>query len=97
MHRRGRQGVHDHAGPLHRHGHFTAPAGELSGPLTIDARTTYSTTDGLGYVEGSFRVQDSRHDPNRLGGRFTATLKGSQLVGFLTASARGITPACSAT
>ena len=77
------------------HGHytgtatFTAPAGELSGPLTIDARTTYSTTDGLGYVEGSFRVQDSRHDPNRLGGRFTATLKGSQLVGFLTASARG--------
>ena len=68
---------------------FAAPAGELSGPLTIDARTTYSTTDGLGYVEGSFRVQDSRHDPNRLGGRFTATLKGSQLVGFLTASARG--------
>ena len=77
------------------HGHytgtatFTAAAGELSGPLKIDARTTYSTTDGLGYVEGSFRVQDSRHDPNRLGGRFTATLKGSQLVGFLTASARG--------
>ena len=68
---------------------FTAPAAELGGPLTIDARTVYSTTDGLGYVEGSFRVQDSRHDPNRLGGRFTATLKGSQLVGFLTASARG--------
>ena len=60
-----------------------------SGPLTIDARTTYSTTDGLGYVEGSFRVKDDRHDRNRLGGRFTATLKGSQLVGFLTASARG--------
>ena len=60
-----------------------------SGPLTIDARTTYSTTDGLGYVAGSFRVKDGRHDPNRLGGRFTATLKGSQLVGFLTASARG--------
>jgi hypothetical protein len=68
---------------------FAAPAAELSGPLTIDARTTYSTTDGLGYVSGSFRVKDDRHDPNRLGGRFTATLKGSQLVGFLTASARG--------
>ena len=68
---------------------FTAPAGELSGPLTIDARTTYSTTDGLGYVEGSFRVRDDRHDPNRLGGRFSGTLKGNQLVGFLTALARG--------
>ena len=68
---------------------FAAPAGELGGPLTIDARTTYSTSDGLGYVKGSFRVQDDRHDPNRLGGRFTATLKGTQLVGFLTASARG--------
>ena len=68
---------------------FVAPAAELSGPLTIDAHTTYSTTDGLGYVEGSFRVQDGRHDPNRLGGRFTGTLKGTQLVGFLTASARG--------
>ena len=68
---------------------FTAPAGELSGPLTIDARTTYSTTDGLGYVSGSFRVREGRDDRNRLGGRFTATLKGSQLVGFLTASARG--------
>ena len=68
---------------------FTAPAGELSGPLTINARTVYSTTDGLGYVEGSFRVQDDRRDPNRLAGRFSATLKGNQLVGFLTASARG--------
>ena len=68
---------------------FAAPAAELSGPLTIDARTTYSTTDGLGYVSGSFRVRDGRDDRNRLGGRFTATLKGSQLVGFLTASGRG--------
>ena len=33
--------------------------------------------------------QGRRHDPNRLGGQFTATLKGTQLVGFLTASARG--------
>ena len=68
---------------------FAAPAAELGGLLTIDARTTYSTTDGLGYVSGSFRVREGRDDRNRLGGRFTATLKGSQLVGFLTASARG--------
>ena len=65
---------------------FAAPAADLGGPLTIDARTTYSTTDGLGYVEGSFRVKDDRR---RLGGRFTGTLKGSKLVGFLTASSRG--------
>ena len=78
------------------HGRYTGTA-DLHGrrPQSSTARSrstpapTYSTTDGLGYVEGSFRVQDSRHDPNRLGGHFTATLKGSQLVGFLTASARG--------
>src|SRR6188472_1390759 len=68
---------------------FAAPAAELSGALTIEARTTYSTTDGLGYVTGSFRVRDGENDRNRLGGRFTATLKGSQLVGFLDASSRG--------
>ena len=75
-------------------GHYTgtaafltpAAASELNGPLTIDARTVYSTTDGLGYVSGSFRV---RTDPSRLNGHFTATLKGTQLVGFLDASARG--------
>ncbi len=68
---------------------FADPAAELSGALTIEARTTYSTTDGLGYVTGSFRVRDGQDDRNRLGGRFTATLKGSQLVGFLNASSRG--------
>ena len=66
---------------------FAAPAAALGGALKIDARTTYSTTDGLGYVEGSFRVKG---DPGRLlSGRFTGTLKGSQLVGFLSASSRG--------
>jgi len=74
------------------HGHYTgtatfaAPAADLGGALTIDARTTYSTTDGLGYVDGSFRV---KNDPSRLSGRFTGTLKGTQLVGFLTAESRG--------
>jgi hypothetical protein len=65
---------------------FTNPALDLDGPLAIHAKTTYSTTDGLGYVEGSFRVRD---DPTRLNGRFSGTLKGSALVGFLTASSRG--------
>jgi hypothetical protein len=65
---------------------FAAPAAALGGALKIDARTTYSTTDGLGYVEGSFRVRD---DESRLSGRFTGTLKGTQLVGFLSATSRG--------
>jgi len=65
---------------------FTNPATDLDGPLTINAHTTYSTTDGLGYVEGSFRVRD---DATRLSGKFSGTLKGTQLVGFLTAASRG--------
>jgi hypothetical protein len=76
-------------------GHYTGVAGfltpavaaELNGPLTIDARTVFSTTDGLGYVTGSFHVRNDR--PARLNGHFTATLKGTQLVGFLDASSRG--------
>jgi hypothetical protein len=65
---------------------FTTPASELDGSLTIDARTTYSTSDNLGYVEGSFRVKD---DGTRLSGKFSGTLDGTKLVGFLTASSRG--------
>ena len=68
---------------------FAAPAtaAELNGRLTIDARTVYSTTDDLGYVTGSFHVRNDRQ--TRLNGHFTATLKGTQLVGFLDASSRG--------
>jgi hypothetical protein len=68
---------------------FAAPAAaaELNGPLVIDARTVYSTTDGLGYVSGWFHVRNDA--PSRLNGRFTATLKGTQLVGFIDASSRG--------
>ncbi len=65
---------------------FANPATDLDGPLMINAKTTYSTTDGLGWVEGSFRVKD---DPTRLTGRFSGTLKGTSLVGYLTASSRG--------
>jgi hypothetical protein len=65
---------------------FTNPALELDGPLTMDARTTYSTSDSLGYVEGSFRIKD---DDTRVSGRFSATLDGTKLVGFLTGASRG--------
>ena len=58
----------------------------LAGPLTIHARTTFSTSDSLGYVEGSFRVKD---DDSRVSGRFSGTLKGGKLVGFLTGTSRG--------
>lgn len=58
----------------------------LNGPLTIDARTTYSPTDSLGYVEGWFRVKD---DDSRVSGRFSGTLKSGKLVGFLTGASRG--------
>ena len=89
MHRRGRQGVHDHAAATTPVRPTSRPRQQSSsGPLTIDARTTYSTTDGLGYVEGSFRVKDDgTTEPSRR--PVHGTLKGSQLVGFLTASSRG--------
>ena len=75
-----------YTGPL---ADFTNPGGpgnELDGPVSIDAHTTYSTTDGLGYVDGSFRVKD---DDTRLNGKFWGTLRGDQLVGFISASSRG--------
>jgi hypothetical protein len=65
---------------------FANPAADFDGLLTIDARTVYSTTDGLGWVEGSFKV---RNEPSKLYGRFTGTLKGTQLVGWLSATSRG--------
>ena len=71
-------------------GHYTGTSVStnviLAGPLTIHARTTYSTTDALGYVDGSFKVRD---DDSRVSGHFTGTLKAGKLVGFLTAKSRG--------
>ncbi len=86
------------------HGHytgtatFTAPAEELGGPLTIDARTTYSTTDGLGYVEGSFRVRDDRHDPNHARRPVHRHAQGHPARGLPRRRRRvAVMPACSAT
>lgn len=65
---------------------FGNPAADLDGPLTIHARTVFSTSDGLGYVTGSFRVKD---DDTRFAGAFSGTLKGDKLVGFLAGVSRG--------
>lgn len=58
----------------------------LAGSLAIHARTTYNTTDKLGYVEGSFKIKD---DDSRVKGKFSGTIKDGQLVGFLTGKSRG--------
>ena len=65
---------------------FTNPATDLDGALTIHARTTYSTTDRLGYVDGSFRIKDG---DSRVNGKFWGTLSGDKLVGFLAGESRG--------
>lgn len=58
----------------------------LAGSLAIHARTTYNTTDKLGYVEGSFKIKD---DDSRVKGKFSGTIKDGQLVGFLTGKSHG--------
>ena len=72
-------------------GHYTgtmafSPVPDLNGTLRIHAKTTYSTTDSLGYVEGSFRVKDG---DSRVSGKLYGTLNGTDFVGFLTGKARG--------
>jgi hypothetical protein len=60
---------------------FSNPSSDLDGPLSINARTVYSTSDNLGYVDGTFRVKDG---DSRVSGRFSGTLDSSHnLVGFL--------------
>ncbi len=58
----------------------------LAGSLRIQARTTYNTTDKLGYVSGSFRITD---DDSRVRGTFSGTIKAGTLVGYLTGQSRG--------
>jgi hypothetical protein len=59
---------------------FTNPSTDLDGPLTIRARTVFSTTDTRGYVAGSFGVKD---EDSRASGRIWGTLSGDKFVGFL--------------
>jgi hypothetical protein len=58
----------------------------LAGSLAIYARTTYNSTDKLGYVEGSFKIKD---DDSRVKGKFSGTIKDGRLVGFLTGKSHG--------
>src|SRR4051794_31096076 len=54
---------------------FANPAADFDGPLTIDARTVYSTTDGLGWAEAPFKVPKSPASPT---GPFRGPLKATQ-------------------
>lgn len=58
----------------------------LGGALVIHAHTTYNTTDGLGFVNGEFRIKD---DDSRVNGKFSGTIKNGQLVGYLTGRSHG--------
>ncbi len=70
----------------HYRGTVASSNATLAGPLEILARTTYNTTDGRGYVSGSFRVKDG---DSRLKGKFSGTIKEGKLVGYLTGTSRG--------
>ncbi|MEO5633881.1 hypothetical protein [Gaiella sp.] len=71
-------------------GHYTGSVvsgnSMLAGSLKIHAKTTYNTTDKLGYVDGSFRIKD---DDSRFKGKFAGTIKDGKLVGFLTGKSHG--------
>jgi hypothetical protein len=58
----------------------------LAGSLRIQARTTYNTTDKLGYVSGSFRIKD---DDSNVRGTFSGTIKDGKLVGYLSGKSHG--------
>ena len=60
---------------------FADPNGDLDGPVTIQARAVLNTTDGVGYIQGSFRVKD---DDRRAHGSFVGTLdKDGNVDGFV--------------
>jgi hypothetical protein len=71
-------------------GHYTGTVvsdnAVLAGSLTIHAKTTYNTTDKLGYVDGSFKIKD---DDSRVRGAFAGTIKDGKLVGYLVGTSRG--------
>ena len=53
---------------------FADPNNDLDGPVTIQARAVLNKTDGVGYIQGSFRIKD---DDRRGHGTFVGTLDGS--------------------
>ena len=60
---------------------FADPNSDLDGPITIQARTVLNTTDGVGYIQGSFRTKDEDRHAN---GGFVGTLdKDGNVDGFV--------------
>jgi hypothetical protein len=70
----------------HYSGTVASTNAALAGSLKIHAKTTYSTTEKLGYVTGSFKIDD---DDSRVRGSFSGTIDDGRLVGYLTGKARG--------
>ncbi len=58
----------------------------LAGSLAIHAKTIYNTTQKLGYVDGSFQINDA---DSRVKGKFSGTISDGKLVGYLTGKSRG--------
>ncbi len=58
----------------------------LAGSLAIHAKTRYDSTDKLGYVDGSFQINDA---DSRVKGKFSGTIDDGKLVAFLTGKVRG--------
>jgi hypothetical protein len=53
---------------------------DLAGPITVQARSTINTTDGVGVVSGSVRIDSASSHDTRL--RFEAVYQGGQLAGL---------------
>ena len=69
---------------------FAAPNDALDGPVALHVSSVLNQTDGIGWVEGWFRVKDNDndnvndHNERRAHGRFWGTLDGSgKLDGFI--------------
>ncbi|MEI7760796.1 MAG: hypothetical protein WCJ67_08505 [Thermoleophilia bacterium] len=67
-------------------GTVTSTNAVLGGALVIHAHTTYNKTDGLGFADGEFRINDG---DSRVRGTFSGTIKNGQLVGYLTGRSHG--------
>lgn len=65
---------------------FASPNDALDGPIALHVRSTLNQTDGIGWVQGWFRVKDDVEDQDerRAHGRFWGTLDGSgKIDGFI--------------
>jgi hypothetical protein len=65
---------------------FASPNDELDGPVALHINSVLNQTDGIGWVQGWFRVKDDVNDQNErhAHGRFWGTLDGSgKIDGFI--------------